>query len=82
MKKVFYSIYTKIIISILCVVSITCALTVGMKGINEWDKYKIEIYRFEDNFEDSDFLSNTMNLVSYDIYNAAVPPDLRLNAFL
>ena len=36
MKKVFYSIYMKIAISILCVLSILCAVTIGTDGIKQW----------------------------------------------
>ena len=72
MKKVFYSVYSKIIISILCVLCVVGAATTGLNGIKKWEDYKAQVYRFEDKFEDSDFLSQTMNSASFDIYNAAV----------
>lgn len=72
MKKVFYSIYTKIAISILCVICILCVATVGIDGLKKWEDYKSQVYMFEDKFEDSVFLSNMLDIVSYDIYNAAV----------
>lgn len=72
MKKVIYSIYTKIIISILCIFSVLCATTIGLDGLKQWDDYKSEVYLFDSSFEDSHFLSNILNNASYDIYNASV----------
>lgn len=72
MKKVIYSVYTKIVISVLCIVSALCAVTIGMDGVKQWDDYKSEVYLFDSSFEDSHFLSNALNYASYDIYNASV----------
>ena len=71
MKKIFYSTYTKIAISILCVVSILSAVSIGLHGIRKWDEYNSEVYLFESRFEDSYFLSNVVNSTSYDMYIAA-----------
>ena len=71
MKKLFYSTYTKIAISILCVVSILSAVSFGLHGIRKWDEYNSEVYLFESRFEDSYFLSNVVNSTSYDMYIAA-----------
>lgn len=72
MKKVIYSIYTKIIISILCIFSVLCATTFGLDGLKQWDDYKSEVYRFDKNFENSRFLLEVLNNKSFDILNAAV----------
>ena len=72
MKKVIYSIYTKIIIGILCVVSVLCATTIGLDGLKQWDDYKSEVYRFDNSFENSRFLSEVLNNKSFDILHAAV----------
>ena len=72
MKKIIFSVYTKIAISILCIVSILCAFSVGIDGIKQWDDYKSEVYLFENEFEESYFLSNVLNFSSYDIYNTAM----------
>ena len=72
MKKVFYSVYSKIIIGILCVLCIVGAATTGLNGIKKWEDYKTQVYRFEDQFEDSAFLSQMLNSASFDIYNAIV----------
>ena len=50
MKKVFYSVYSKIIIGILCVLCIVGAATTGLNGIKKWEDYKTQVYRFEDQF--------------------------------
>lgn len=71
MKKIFYSTYTKIAISILCVVSVISAVSIGLHGIRKWDEYNSEVYLFENRFEDSYFLSNVVNSTSYDMYIAA-----------
>lgn len=72
MKKVFYSLYTKILMSILCVVSGVCAVTFGLNCVNRWNNYETIVYSFEDNFKDSYFITSLLNVTSYDMYNAAV----------
>ena len=69
MKKVFYSIYTKILIFILCVVSFTAAFNIGINGLKIWNDLKSEVYYFEESFDKSYFLSNVINNVSLELYN-------------
>lgn len=69
MKKVFYSIYTKILIFILCVVSFTAAFNTGINGLKIWNDLKSEVYYFEESFDKSYFLSNVINNVSLELYN-------------
>ena len=57
---------------ILCVFCIVGAATTGLNGIKKWEDYKTQVYRFEDKFEDSDFLSQRLNSAFFDIYNATV----------
>lgn len=71
MKKILYSIYTKLAVSILCIFCLLSAVTVGMDAFKKWNNYENEVYMLEDNFEDSYYLSNEMHLKSYQIYNAA-----------
>lgn len=72
MRKICYSVYTKIIVGILFVVSLLGAVTVGLEGVKAWDDYEKEVYLFEDYFEDSWFLASELNAASYGIYNTAV----------
>lgn len=72
MKKVIYSKFTKIFISILCIFSISYAVNIAIEGYKQWNDYKVEVYMFDDEFENSKFLSDALNRVSYDMYNAAV----------
>ena len=58
-------IYTKLLISILCFVSILSAFSVGFDGLKQWDDYKTEIYSFEEDFEDSSFLNYTVMNAKY-----------------
>lgn len=68
MKKILYSTYTKIIIYVLCLFCFLQAFTTGLSGIIEYDNYKSEIYYFEEDFENSYFLSNVINGVAYELY--------------
>lgn len=69
MRKVFYSTYTKILVFILCVASFVAAFNTGINGIKIWDDLKSEVYYFEESFDQSNFLSNVLNDVSYELYN-------------
>ena len=62
-------IYTKLLISILCFVSILSAFSVGFDGLKQWDDYKTEIYSFEEDFEDSSFLNYTLMNATYNVYD-------------
>ena len=68
----YLSIYAKIAISILCILSVLWTVTNGLDALKQWDDYKSEVYLFDSSFEDSHFLSNALNYASYDIYNASV----------
>ncbi len=72
MKKIIYSIYTKIVICVLCIFSVLSAATIGLDGLYQWNQYKTEVYHFDKSFEDSRFLTNVLNGNSWEIYDAVV----------
>lgn len=72
MKRILYSVYTKIAICILCVVSVFNAVSIGLDGAKEWVDYENEVYLLEDRFEDSHYLFNVLNHASFDVFNTSV----------
>ncbi len=53
MKKILYSIYSKIIVIIIMIVCLLQSLNIGLSALKSWDDFKAEVYGFENEFIDN-----------------------------
>ena len=61
MKTILYSIYTKIILLIICMISILSVVSTSLDALKRWNEYETIVYMKEDYFKDSQYLKQQLN---------------------
>lgn len=67
MKRMIYSTYTKIIVVIICLISVLFAIDSGLNYLKEWESFEKIVYYQEDTFKDSAYLNSKLKLGFYEL---------------